>query len=156
MTVQIYNRRPINFYRFWKLKKCQHNRFNRKYRVCMESHRKLESAEASGLRACRGPALGSILQSSNPLIQGEGLPSPYPLPGGSGRRVVGGLESLRAPQTASRRFKTAPRRLQDGSRTLQDGSKTPQDAPKTFQDTPETLQDTRKTPSRHPQAAYKT
>ena len=118
-----------------------------------------KSAEAFGLWACRGLARGSvppILQSSNPLIQGEGLPSPYPLPGGSGRTAVGASESLRAPQTASRRFKTAPRRLQDGSRTLQDGSKTLQDAPRRAQDAPrrsKTLQDTLKTPPRRLQDA---
>ena len=122
-----------------------------------------QSAEASGLWACRGLARGSvppILQSSNP---GGGFTLPLPPPWRLGSegcwRVVGGSESLRAPQTASRRSKTAPRRLQDGSRTLQDGSKTLQDTPRRAQDVPRHPRDapnTPKTPSRHPQDASKT
>ena len=100
-----------------------------------------------------------FLQSSNPLIQGEGLPSPYPLPGGSARRAVGALLAGRSQPERRRQPPDASRRLQDDSKTAPGRSKTaprrsktPQDAPKTFQDTPETLQ----IPPRHPQDTPKT
>ena len=88
---------------------------------------------------------------SNPPIQGEGLPSPYPLPTGSSRRVVGTSEGVAPLQAPPRRPKTPPRRFQDDPRRLLDAPRRskmpprrPQDAPRH----PKTLQDAPKTPPR--------
>ena len=106
-----------------------------------------KSAEASGLRACRGRLLASV--PSNLPFPGGGLPSPYPLPVGWGRGVVGWPEQLvpsQAPQDGSKTSPGAPRRLQDSSKTLQDAPRSVQDVPRHPRNAPRHPQHTLKTP----------
>ena len=110
-----------------------------------------KSAEASGLRACRGRLLASV--PSNLPFPGGGLPSPYPLPVGWGRPAVGRSEQLvpsQAPQDGSKTAPNTPRQLQDGSKTLQDAPRSVQDVPRHPRNAPRHPQDTPKTPSRRP------
>ena len=109
-----------------------------------------ESAEALCLVACRSHL--PKYNPSKPPFQGEGLPSPYPLPTGSARPVVGTSEGVAPLQAPPRRPKTPPRRFQDDPRRLLDAPRRskmpprrPQDAPRH----PKTLQDAPKTPPRH-------
>ena len=119
-----------------------------------------QSAEASGLWACRGLARGSvppILQSSNP---GGGftlpLPPPWRLGPGTCWRVGVTQSAADSPKTLQDGSKTTPRRLQDAprcSKTLQDAPRRAQDVPRHPRDAPRYPQDTLKTPPRRLQDA---